>query len=50
VIWANTVGVGVKFKPTNNRDVQIIDDLMDFVEASRSNKRGVLDTILKKVA
>jgi hypothetical protein len=50
VIWANTVGAGVKFKPTNNRDVQIIDDLMYFVEASRSNKRGVLDTILKKVA
>lgn len=49
VVWSNKAGVGVKFHPTNNRDVQIIDDLMYFVESKRTNNRGVFDNILKKV-
>jgi hypothetical protein len=49
VIWANSVGCGLKFAPTNNRDVQIIDDLIYFVESQRSTRRSVIDKIFKKV-
>lgn len=49
VVWANSVGCGVKFMPVNNRDVQIVDDLIYFVEAQRTDRRDVLDKILKKV-
>ncbi|MFS4458985.1 PilZ domain-containing protein [Bdellovibrio sp. HCB2-146] len=49
VIWANSAGVGVKFMPQNNRDVQIVDDLIYFVENDRSGRRSIMDTILKKV-
>jgi len=49
VIWINSMGVGVKFMPINNRDVQIVDDLIYFVENSRSETRSVLDNIFKKV-
>jgi hypothetical protein len=50
VIWKNHRGCGVMFHPFNKRDTQIVDDLMYFVEASRSDRRSVLDDILKKVA
>ena len=50
VIWTNAAGCGVKFQPTNNRDVQIVDDLIYFVETSRTGKRSVLDKIFKKVS
>ena len=49
VIWANSGGVGLKFMPVNNRDVQIIDDLIYFVENSRSDRRSVMENIFKKV-
>lgn len=49
VIWSNSVGCGVKFNPANNRDVQIIDDLIYFVESQRSDRRSVIDKIFKKV-
>ncbi len=49
VIWANSLGCGVKFLPTNNRDVQIVDDLIYFVENNRSDRRSLMDTIFKKV-
>ena len=50
VIWSNKSGSGVKFLPSNNRDSQIIDDLIYFVESKRSSHRSVLDNIFKKVA
>ncbi len=50
VIWNSDSGCGLKFLPTNNRDVQIVDDLMYFVENSRDSQREVLDSIFKKVA
>lgn len=50
VIWCNSHGCGVKFAPTNNRDVQIVDDLIYFVENSREGRRSVLDKIFKKVS
>ncbi|MBN8535686.1 MAG: PilZ domain-containing protein [Deltaproteobacteria bacterium] len=49
VIWSNSAGCGLKFNPTNNRDVQIIDDLIYFVESQRSDRRNVIDKIFKKV-
>lgn len=49
VIWANSNGCGVKFQPSNNRDVQIVDDLIYFVENHREDRRSVIDSIFKKV-
>lgn len=50
VIWVSSSGCGVKFHHINNRDQQIVDDLMYFVEHSKANQRTVLDSIFKKVA
>jgi hypothetical protein len=50
VIWCNSLGCGIKFAPTNNRDVQIVDDLIYFVENNRDGRRDVLDKIFKKVS
>lgn len=50
IIWKNQNGCGIKFLPFNSRDVQIVDDLMYFVENSRENHRSVLDDIFKKVS
>ncbi|MCM2281173.1 MAG: PilZ domain-containing protein [Bdellovibrionaceae bacterium] len=49
VVWSNKYGSGLRFSPTNNRDVQIVDDLMYFVESKRENRRDVLDDIFKQV-
>jgi hypothetical protein len=49
VVWTNSFGAGIKFEPQNQRDTQIIDDLIYFVETRRSDTRGVLDQILKRV-
>ena len=49
IIWKNQFGCGVKFHPFNNRDIQIVDDLMYFVENNRESRRDVLDSIFKKV-
>lgn len=49
VIWTNSAGCGVKFHPTSNRDVQIVDDLIYFVESGRDGRRNVLDNIFRKV-
>jgi hypothetical protein len=48
IIWSNAIGSGIKFLPQNNRDVQIVDDLMYFVETKRENRRSVLDDIFKQ--
>lgn len=50
IIWKNGAGCGIKFQPFNNRDVQIVDDLMYFVESTRENRRSVLDDIIKRVS
>jgi hypothetical protein len=50
IIWSNKAGSGIKFMPTNNRDVQIVDDLMYFVESKREGRRSVLDDIFKQAA
>jgi len=48
IIWMNEAGCGVKFLPTNGRDVQIVDDLMYFVESGRENRRSLLGDIFKE--
>lgn len=50
IIWSNGAGSGIKFMPTSQRDVQIIDDLIYFVENQRTDRRSVLDNIFKKVS
>jgi hypothetical protein len=50
VIWITNNGCGVKFHHINNRDQQIVDDLMYFVGHTKTNQRTVLDSIFKKVA
>lgn len=50
VIWTNENGGGIKFHPLNNRDVQIVDDLMYFANSKRNSKKSVLDSIFKQVA
>ncbi len=50
VVWKNSFGAGIKFMPVNNQDVQIIDDLIYYVESKRIGHRGVLDGIFKKVS
>ncbi len=49
VIWKNNRGCGVQFHPFNKRDVQIVDDLMYFVQNTRAGRRSVLDDIFKQV-
>jgi hypothetical protein len=50
VIWRGKTGCGLAFEPVNNRDVQIVDDLMYFVENKRESRRTVLTDIFKKVS
>lgn len=50
IVWKNQNGCGIKFQPFNNRDVQIVDDLMYFVETSREDRRIVLEDIFKSVS
>ena len=50
VVWHSDRGCGLRFIPINQRDVQIVDDLMYFVESSRDSQRSVLDDIFKKVS
>ncbi len=50
IIWKNIRGCGVRFSPFNNQDIQIIDDLIYFLESKRETKKNVLSNIFEKVA
>lgn len=50
VVWTNSFGAGVKFLPQNNRDTQIVDDLIYYIEEKKTGTRSVLDEIFKKVS
>lgn len=50
VVWKNEFGCGVEFEHQNNRDVQIIDDLLYFIESKRNTTKSVFNTILLKVS
>jgi hypothetical protein len=49
VVWLGESGCGLQFHPDNNRDVQIVDDLMYFVKGRRVKNKTVLDQIFSKV-
>jgi hypothetical protein len=48
IIWKTQKGCGVMFQPFNRRDVQIVDDLMYFVQNRREFRKNILDDIFKK--
>lgn len=48
VVWTNSLGVGIRFMPQNARDVQIVDDLIYFVETKRMGQRDIFSEFLKK--
>jgi hypothetical protein len=48
IIWKTPKGCGVMFQPFNKRDVQIVDDLMYFVQNRREFRKNILDDIFKK--
>lgn len=50
VVWRGEDGCGLQFHPDNNRDVQIVDDLMYFVKGRRTKNRTVLDQIFSRVS
>lgn len=50
IVWKNGRGCGVQFHPFNKRDVQIVDDLMYFVQNSRTGSRNVLEDIFAVVS
>ena len=50
IVWSNEKGYGIEFKPFNNRDIQIVDDLIYFIESERESRRKVLNQIFQKVA
>ncbi len=50
VVWCTQKGAGIVFQPFNNRDVQIVDDLMYFANEKSSSTKDLLANILNKVA
>ena len=50
VIWVGERGAGIKFMPFNNRDLQIVDDIIYYATEKTQSTRDLLDTILSKVA
>ncbi len=50
VVWKNQRGCGIQFSPFNNKDIQIVDDLIYFLESKRETRKDVLDNIFKKVS
>jgi len=50
IVWRNQYGCGIQFQPFNKRDIQIVDDLMYFIESKRECRKEVLESILKHVS
>lgn len=50
VVWVTEKGAGIKFNHFNNRDIQIVDDLIYFATEKSSSVKDLLDNILSKVA
>jgi hypothetical protein len=50
IVWKSPNGCGIQFHPFNKRDVQIVDDLMYFVQNRREFRRNLLEDILKQAA
>lgn len=49
VIWTCPQGCGLKFLPFNNKDTQIVDDLIYFLESKREKRKDILSNILEKI-
>ena len=50
VVWKNAYGMGLEFFHNNNRDIQIVDDLIYYIEESRQDRKQVLSQIFDKVS
>lgn len=50
VIWTNEYGAGIQFKYTNQRDHNIVADLIEFVTTKKDKGKITLEDIFKKVA
>jgi hypothetical protein len=50
VIWASDRGMGVQFFEFDNQDIQIVDDLIYFLESKRETRKDVLSSIFKKIS
>jgi hypothetical protein len=50
VVWVGDRGVGLVFQHFNNRDLQIVDDIIYYATEKTSTDKSLLDTILSKVA
>ena len=50
IVWSKLNGFGIKFDHQSNRDIQIVDDLIYFVEASSAEKNEALSSLFKLVA
>jgi hypothetical protein len=50
VVWVGERGVGVQFMPFNNRDVQIVDDIIYYAVEKSESTKDLFGTILSKVA
>ena len=49
VVWKNDLGYGVQFLPFNKTDVQLVDDLIYFVNVKKESKKDLLSSIFNKV-
>jgi len=50
IVWQGANGYGVQFLPFNKADVQLIDDLIYFVNVKKEGKKDLLSSIFKKVS
>lgn len=49
VIWRNKWGCGVQFQPSNQRDFQIVDDLIYFTNCKKENRRQFFSLLLNQI-
>jgi hypothetical protein len=50
VVWVGDRGVGLQFQPFNNRDLQIVDDIIYYATEKNESTKNLFDSILNKVA
>jgi hypothetical protein len=50
VVWVGEKGAGLQFQPFNNRDLQIVDDIIYYATEKNSSNKSLLESILSKVA
>jgi hypothetical protein len=50
VVWVGQRGAGLQFQPFNNRDLQIVDDIIYYATEKNSSQKDLLDSILSRVS